>query len=359
MSASRYRGTVHHFGPSTDHVGGMASVIEVLVKLKVGSERTRAVPTWVPGSHIRSGLLAARAAAMVLWLPRTDAVHVHMSEGGSFIREAAIVAAAKRRRMPRVITIHGPGFSQFSVRRQRLVGSVLRMATAITVLSDVDFAAVRHLAPDVRTELIPNPVPIDAIARPVTETSEIVLFAGEVGIRKGADILQQAWRTVASERPLAKCIVVGPATALSLPTTERMDVRGPVNSAEVKLLIREARTIALPSRGEALPMILTEAMAAGRPFVSTPAGGIRSLAAGGIIVPMEDHEALASALTQLLDDRGRAQALGAAGQDFCRERLSPEAVGARLAQLYGLETHSPEHPNYRLPGSHDGRKAIE
>ncbi len=326
--------SAYHFGPSIDYVGGMASVIAMLVTQQIGAERVIGVSTWVPGSHVRSGLLAARAVALVLRLPRRTAVHVHMSEGGSFVREAVILAAAKCRRLPLVVTIHGPGFAEFSKRRPHLVGAVLRMASAITVLSDLDLAAVRRVAPSAHVEILPNPMPLDSLADPVADTSEVVLFAGEVGLRKGADVLQQAWEVVAYHRPVAKCIVVGPATELRLPDTERFEVRGPVDLSQVKQLIREARVIALPSRGEALPMILTEAMAAGRPFVSTPTGGIASLSDGGLIVPVEDHGALADALIALLTDPERAQALGSAGRALCRNRMSPEAVGARLRQLY-------------------------
>ena len=83
-------------------------------------------------------------------------------------------------------------------------------------------------------------------------------------------------------------------------------------------------------------MILTEAMAAARPFVSTPTGGTLSLAEGGLIVPVENHQALAEALIELLADPERAQSLGTAGQMYCRDTMSPEAVGASLARLYGI-----------------------
>jgi hypothetical protein len=208
------------------------------------------------------------------------------------------------------------------------------MASAITVLSEIDLAAVRRLAPQVAAEILPNPMPLDAGASPVADTSELVLFAGEVGLRKGADILQRAWETVASRRPNARCVMVGPATELSIPDTERLEVRGPVEPREVEKLVRQARVIALPSRGEALPMILTEAMAAGRPFVSTPIGGTASLAAGGMLVPVGDHDRLADALTALLADPQRAQALGSAGRALCKNRMSPQAIGTRLSCLY-------------------------
>lgn len=336
MSRSGPVTEVFHFGPSIDYVGGMASVITTLTDGRLGANSAVAVPTWVPDSHVRSGLLAARATARVLLLPRSAAVHVHMSEGGSFLRESAIVAAARLRGLSRVITIHGPGFASFSARRTHLVSKVLRMASAITVLSDTDLKVVRSLAPGVHSELLPNPIPIDERAAPVADTSEIVLFAGEVGLRKGADVLRRAWDTVASSRQQAICIIVGPATEMEIAHAERLDVRGPVSSDEVKQLIREARVIALPSRGEALPMILIEAMAAGRPFVGTPTGGVETLASGGLIVPIDDDQALASALIGLLADRDRAQSLGTAGKNFCEQKMSPKSVGARLADLYSM-----------------------
>ncbi|HSZ14199.1 MAG TPA: glycosyltransferase family 4 protein [Solirubrobacteraceae bacterium] len=314
----------------------MASVITMLSAHQMGAERAVAIPTWVPGSHLRSGVLAAWATTRVLLLQRGSVVHVHMSEGGSFVRETMIVAAARCRRLPCVITIHGPGFSEFADRQRRLVTSSLRLAQAVTVLSDEDLAVVRRLAPRVHSELLPNPMPLDALAGPVAETAEIALFAGEVGLRKGADVLQRAWEIVAPRRPRARCIVVGPATSLRLPETERLEIRGPVTLTAVKELIREARVIVLPSRHEALPMILTEAMAAGRPFVSTPTGGIAALAAGGLLVPVEDHEALADALLALLAAPTHAQALGDAGQTLCGEAMSPDSVAARLRQLYHL-----------------------
>jgi glycosyltransferase involved in cell wall biosynthesis len=327
---------VYHFGPSIDYVGGMASVISMLVTHSLGADHAIAIPTWVPGSYRKSGLLAARATACVFGLSPLSAVavHIHMSEGGSFLREAMVLAAARYRRLPRIVTIHGPNFADFSSRKPHLVGAVLRMASGITVLCDTDLAVVRRLAPEVHAELLPNPLPLDLTAGPVVSTPEVVLFAGEVGLRKGADILQRAWETVAANRPHAQCIIVGPPTDLRLPDTERLEIRGAVDADKIKELIREARVIALPSRREALPMVLSEAMAAGRPFVSTPTGGIPSLAVGGLVVPIEDHLALAEALIELLADPDHAQSLGTEGQRLCREQMSLSAVGSRLQHLY-------------------------
>jgi hypothetical protein len=290
--------------------------------------------TWVPHSHWRSGLLTARALLTVLTLPRGSAVHVHLSQGGSFARKAVILSGAWARGLRRVVTIHGPDFEGFATAHPRLVARVLGMASAVTVLSEPDLALVRELAPRTPSEVLLNPMQIAPAPVPVAETGEVVLFAGEVGLRKGADVLHRAWGIVAEQRPGARCVMVGPGTDLRLPDGERLEVRGAVERREIQRLLCEARVVALPSRGEALPMILSEAMAAGRPFVATPTGGIPSLADGGMIVPVGDHEALAGALIELLSDPERARSLAERGQEMCRERMSPEAIGSRLAELY-------------------------
>lgn len=325
---------VYHFGPSTEYVGGMASVISTLVDLKLGADDVRAVPTWRPGSHVGSCALATRAAFGVLRLPTSTAIHVHMSEGGSFVREAAILAAARTRGLRRIVTIHGYGFAAYSQRQPARVGRALAMADAITVLSESDRARVHRLVPEIHVELLPNPMPLDLDARPVSDTPEVVLFAGEVGTRKGADVLHRAWKSVSASRPSATCVLVGPTTDLSLPSLSRLQVRGPASAGCVRELIRGARVVALPSRAEALPMILSEAMAAGRPFVSTPTGGVSSIAEGGILVPVDDDRALAQALTALLADPALAQRLGTAGKSLCERSMAPSIIDNRLRQLY-------------------------
>ena len=320
----------------------MASVIGTLVDGQIGADETRAVTTWVPSGQLRSGLRMARAAAGVLLLPDDATVHLHMSEGGSFIREAVVLAAARARGLSRVVTIHGQRFSAFADSHPRLVARVLGLATAITVLNEEHLAIVRRLVAGVPAEIVPNPIALDPEAGPASATDEIVLFAGEVGVRKGVDVLLEAWPLVRRARPRARLIVAGPPTELVLEPTDGLTVTGPVSPARISRYLREARLTVLPSRGEALPMILLEAMAAGRPFVSTPVGGIPTLADGGLLVPVGDAPATAAAIVTLLTDRERAASLGRAGQDLCQLSLSPVAVDRALRRLYRGES----------PGSH-------
>ena len=260
---------------------------------------------------------------------------MHLSERGSFLREGSLVALAQRRGLVTVATIHGASLMPFARRHPWLVSTVLRRADLVTCMDQEILELVRRSAPRVHSEIVPNPVFIDGSFLPADETDELVVFAGEIGLRKGADVLHRAWQLVAQRRPQARCLMVGPVADFTPPDTERLEVLPPAASSEMKEIMRSARVIALPSRAEGMPMALTEAMSLARPFVSTPVGGIPELAgAGGMLVPVDDELALADRLTELLADPNLARRIGERGRRFCVETRSVEVIDARLRKLY-------------------------
>jgi glycosyltransferase involved in cell wall biosynthesis len=327
---------IHHFGPDPAYVGGMGSVIRVLTDHSVGGETVVAHSTWRPNSRSRNAHLAVAAAARIATLPRSDIIHVHLAENGAFVREGSLVGWARLLGHATAITIHGSGFLPFAHRHRRLAATVLRRAHLITCLDDEVLAVVRRLAPRAHAAVVPNPIAVEDDLRSVVEdTDEVVLFAGLIGLRKGADVLSRAWELVAGSRPDARCIVVGPPGDFTVPEIERLEVRAPATAEEIRGLIMSARVVALPSRAEGMPMILTEAMSAGRPFVSTPVGGIPELARhGGVLVDVGDHLALAQRLDELLVDPALAACIGAEGRRFCMRTRSTAVLDARLGELY-------------------------
>jgi glycosyltransferase involved in cell wall biosynthesis len=99
----------------------------------------------------------------------------------------------------------------------------------------------------------------------------------------------------------------------------------------------------LPSRFEALGTSILDALARGIPVVASEVGGIPEVVRSGregILVPPGHAEGFARALISILDDPGRAQALGSAG----RERALAFDIGPlaqRVETLYEALASSP------------------
>jgi glycosyltransferase involved in cell wall biosynthesis len=301
----------------------------------VGADTVEVHATRSGKSRWRTAWLALRAAACIVRLPDDAIVHVHMSERGSFIREGLLVLIARWRGLPVVITNHGAEFVQFATRHPRLVGLVLSRADVTLCLSTESERTATRLAPKSDHRRIANPVRTDHEAGPADATGELVLFAGAIGTRKGVDVLVKAWNLVSAKRPEARLVIIGPTEDFQVPPQTRVEVRPAAPVEEVRDLIRGARVVVLPSRNEAMPVILIEALAAGRPFISTAIAGIPQLADGiQALVPIGDHERLADEIERVLRDPSLARRRGEAGKALHHRSHSIEAVAPVLREAY-------------------------
>jgi glycosyltransferase involved in cell wall biosynthesis len=106
--------------------------------------------------------------------------------------------------------------------------------------------------------------------------------------------------------------------------TELLGSRG-----DVPDLIAACDALALLSEAEALPMSILEAMALGRPVVTTDVGGAAEAVVDGetgIVVPPRDPAAAAAALAALAADPSRAREMGERGRLRQRELYSGETM---------------------------------
>jgi glycosyltransferase involved in cell wall biosynthesis len=95
--------------------------------------------------------------------------------------------------------------------------------------------------------------------------------------------------------------------------------------------------VAAPSENEAFSLALVEAMAAGRAVVAARVGGMAEIVqdgATGLLIAPGDARALASALSQLLEDDSLRARLGAAARASVRQRFDRERVISQIEQLY-------------------------
>jgi len=108
---------------------------------------------------------------------------------------------------------------------------------------------------------------------------------------------------------------------------------------QIPAFLSAADVVAVPQRRTSdtigqVPAKLLDAMALGRPVVSTRVSMIPEILEGcGLLVEPGDIQGLAAAIARLLDDRTEAQALGSRARERCVERYSFEAARRVLFPL--------------------------
>jgi glycosyltransferase involved in cell wall biosynthesis len=332
--------TVLHLGNDGDSArGGIAAVIRQ--HLSTADERlsVSAIATYDPSGRGHWGRNAPYGRA--LWKAvaggrgRGLVAHVHVSQGGSLVREGLLVPVLRLRRIPVVVTLHGSSSLSNGRLPFLVTGLVLRAATVAHFLSDAHRRRYGRLVR--RHVTIPNAVSVERAA--ATTRQPDVVFAGVVGTRKGVDVLLKAWQSL-PDAGWTLHLYGPPDSDFPLPQDiPGVVAHGEVAPAAVQNALATASIAVLPSREEAFPMFLVEAMAHSCAILATDVGGVRELMGdAGALVPADDADALADALSLLIGDPGRRAELSAAAGARAAERFDAGPVARQWAEIYASLT---------------------
>jgi alpha-maltose-1-phosphate synthase len=204
-----------------------------------------------------------------------------------------------------------------TVREQQIYAA----ANAITVPSTVAKRSFVHMgiAPE-KVHVIPYGVRLDQFTRtgdPPQDSFE-VLFAGQVGLRKGVPYLLQAFARL--KHPKKRLTVVGGIQdhmcgLLSTLPTENVVFTGTLPQAQLAKMMNTSHLLVLPSIEEGLALVQGQAMACGCPVLATTATGAEDLFTDGqqgFIVPDRDVDALSERMQQVADDPALQRSLSEA-----------------------------------------------
>jgi phosphatidylinositol alpha-mannosyltransferase len=179
---------------------------------------------------------------------------------------------------------------------------------------------------------------IRAVA-PFPRTRPAIFFIGRHEERKGLGVLLAALSRLGTD---VDCWVAGdgPDTA-RLTAAHDHDPRitwlGRISEDDKLARLRGASVFCAPSlHGESFGVVLAEAMAAGTPVVASALPGYRNVATDGVdsvLVPPGDPDALAAALSRVINDGELASRLVTAGAERADE-FAMSTLAARYTAIY-------------------------
>ncbi|MFN8543167.1 MAG: glycosyltransferase [Candidatus Binatia bacterium] len=212
------------------------------------------------------------------------------------------------------------------------------------------------MAPEAAARIlfIPNGVDVERFSEqvaPAARARPYVLAVGRLDRQKGFDLLVEAMARLGAAGGAPDLLLAGDGPGRSaleaqvarLALGERVHFAGAVGADEVAALYRAALLVAAPSRWEGLPLVCLEALACGAPIVAANVDGMSDVVVHdetGVLVPPEDVDALAAAITALLADPTRRARLAAAGRDRVRRQFTWAVVARRYLEVLEAARHS-------------------
>jgi len=300
-----------------------------------------------------------RAARKVARRQGATVMHGHWVVPGGFM------AATAAPDLPLVVSLHGSDVyvAETLGPARRAAAYVFRRAGAVTACSaDLAARAIRLGADKSRTEVVPYGVDVERF-RPQANVREarraglgvspddlLVSAAGRLVRKKGFEYLVEAIGLMAAQ-PRVVLAIAGEGDlrgeleerARSAGVPDRVRFLGNLTQDDVAAHFAAADIVVVPSvrddsgNVDGLPNVVLEALAAGAPLITTPAGGIGAVVEHGrtaLVVSERDGSALAGAIATLAMDRTARARLGEAGRRLVTERYGWAAAAASFESAY-------------------------
>lgn len=175
------------------------------------------------------------------------------------------------------------------------------------------------------------------------DDAPVLLTVGRLVRQKGVDLAIEALVRVRERHPAAQLVVLGEGplreelTALARALRVDDAVGMPGRVGDVAWWYRRSSVVVHPARWEGFGLALLEAMLCARPVVATAVSAVPEVVVDGetgSLVPPDDPDALADAVSDLLDDPARASALGEAGLARAGAEFSVARMVERTVAVY-------------------------
>jgi glycosyltransferase involved in cell wall biosynthesis len=221
---------------------------------------------------------------------------------------------------------------------------------AIAVNSRTAVADVIHsgILTPARVHLLPNVIDTRGFEEPAataaTDGDCLCITVARLVPRKRIDLFLRALKAARRTEPRLRGAVVGcgpesarleqVAAELGL-LPDAVQFLGP--REDIADLLRKSSMFVFCSESEGTPNVILEAMAAGLPVITTPAGDAAEMvgaAGAGRVVPFGDVPAISAAMIEMARSPQACAGLGEAGRAYIARNCDASTLGTRLLQLY-------------------------
>ncbi len=232
---------------------------------------------------------------------------------------------------------------------------ILSSAARVVAVSDAERRQLVQLGVDpAAIRLVPNPIDLDEFARPIARgrfrrtlglaAGKMVLFLGRITPRKRVDVLARAFAKL--NRPDASLVIAGNeigtgrqlrALTARLGIDRQTRFAGLLRAEERLEALADADVVVYPSQHEIFGLVPLEALLAGTPVVVADDSGcgevVRDIG-GGLVTPLGDVEALASAINSVLDNDSEWRSAASRAAERVRAQYGDSVVCSRLERVY-------------------------
>ncbi len=285
----------------------------------------RAVAPDVVHTHLGTSDFLGGIAARSLGLPAVSTVHVmEWPRSPRNDVKVELISAARRHCMARVIGVSEPATRWLIEHRWARPGQVVTVHNGVRG--------------------IPRPGAGREVRRALGLAGDALVIAMLSVLReeKGHDLGIAAIAALRARFPGVQLLVVGEGETRPRLEALAASMAGTVTFAghrdDVMEVLDAADVLLHPSRIDAFPGALLEAMAAGVPVVATAVGGIPDIVDDGVtgilVAPPPSPATLAQALAPLLDDAALRSGLAAAARRRFERDFSAERWVERVREVY-------------------------
>lgn len=286
---------------------------------------------------------------------------------GTRVTALAMIAAAKARIPRRIALVNGlppetaplaqPGVADLLTARPRLLARGLRSATALVLHNRDDKRRLERtgrLLPSLPSIVVPGAgVDLARFASaplPSAAGGMVFLMIATLDRARGVIEYCEAARELKARAPQARFLLAGPAgdgpTGLKpeaiRPYGDAVTFLGPL--VDVRPTLAECHVLVYPSYGEGMPRAVLEALASGRPVVTTTTPGCRDTAddrVNGCLVPPGDVAALELAMASFLKRPDLLPAMSRASRLKAERHFDERLVISSLLDLIGIAHRDP------------------